>query len=85
MAIAAAADRPAAPQSVAGAPLAHYNLGVAFRQRTQYEDALKEYQSALDAGEDRRLNLQAMAEVHLLRRNLEAALAPVRFSGEGIR
>ena len=30
--------------------------------------------SALEAGEDRRLNLQAMAEVHLLRRELGAAL-----------
>ena len=65
---------PAAPQSVPGALLAHYNLGLALRQQGHYEDAIREYQQALDAGEDRRLNLQAIAEVHILRRNLNAAL-----------
>src|SRR5690606_12146546 len=34
----------------------------------------REYRLALDAGEDRRLALQSMAEVHLLRRDLGAAL-----------
>jgi tetratricopeptide (TPR) repeat protein len=67
--------RPAGPQPVAGAPLAHYNLGVALRQKGYHDDALREYKAGLDAGEDRRLNLQAMAEVHLLRRDLTAALA----------
>ena len=43
-------------------------------RRGIYDDALREYQAGLDAGEDRRLNLQAMAEVHLLRRDLTAAL-----------
>jgi len=67
-------DIPARPQPIGGAPLAHYNQGVALRQRGRYEDALGEYGTALGAGEDRRLNLQAMAEVHLLRRDLAAAL-----------
>ena len=64
----------AAPQSIPGKLLAHYNLGLALRQQGYYDDALREYQLALDAGEDRRLNQQAMAEVHLLRRDLAAAL-----------
>src|SRR5829696_7171092 len=67
--------RPSAPQSVPGALLAHYNLGLALRQQGYYDDSLQEYQLALNAGEDRRLNLQAMAEVHILRRDLAAALA----------
>src|SRR5215210_3344993 len=71
---AASPRRSTAPQSVPGALLAHYNLGLALRQQGYYEDSLREYQLALDAGEDRRLNLQAMAEVHILRRDLPAAL-----------
>ncbi|HUL50052.1 MAG TPA: tetratricopeptide repeat protein [Gemmatimonadales bacterium] len=54
--------------------LAHYNLGLAFRQKGYYNEALREYRLALDRGEDRRLTLQAMAEVHLLKRDLGAAL-----------
>ena len=46
--------------------LAHYNLGLAFRQKGYYAEALREYQSGLEKGEDRALVLQAMAEVHLL-------------------
>ncbi len=57
-----------------GAHLAHYNLGVAFRQKGYYTEALREYRLALDRGEDRELALQAMAEVHLLRKDSEAAL-----------
>ena len=49
---------------------AHYNLGLAFRQKGYYAEALREYRLALERGEDRRLVLQAMAEVHLLRRDL---------------
>ncbi|HEX4620076.1 MAG TPA: tetratricopeptide repeat protein, partial [Myxococcaceae bacterium] len=59
---------------VEGAELAHYNLGLAFRQKGYYAEALREYRLALDRGEDRRMTLQAMAEVHLLRRDLAAAL-----------
>jgi tetratricopeptide (TPR) repeat protein len=61
------------PHVVEGGALAHFNLGLAFRQRGYLVEALREYRMGLDAGEDRRLNLQAMAEVHLLRRDLPAA------------
>ena len=47
--------------------LAHFNLGLAFRQKGYYAEALREYAKALERGEDRPLLLQAMAEVHLLR------------------
>ena len=62
------------PQIVEGVALAHYNLGLAFRQKALHEEALREYRLALEAGEDRRMTLQAMAEVHLLRRELTPAL-----------
>ena len=62
------------PQVVEGNELAHYNLGLAFRQKGYYNEALKEYRMALERGEDRRLTLQAMAELHLLKRDLAAAL-----------
>src|SRR5437867_11779430 len=62
------------PQVVEGNELAHYNLGLAFRQKGYYNEALKEYRLALERGEDRRLTLQAMAELHLLKRDLPAAL-----------
>ncbi len=59
---------------VEGRELAHFNLGLAFRQKGYYVEALHEYRLALERGEDRRLVLQAMAEVHLLRRDFTAAL-----------
>jgi len=62
------------PQIVEGGALAHYNLGLAFRQKGLLAEALNEYSVALDAGEDRRMTLQAMAEVRLLQRELPAAL-----------
>jgi tetratricopeptide (TPR) repeat protein len=62
------------PRIVEGGALAHYNLGLAFRQKGLHEEALREYRTGLEAGEDRRMTLQAMAEVHLLRRELTAAL-----------
>jgi tetratricopeptide (TPR) repeat protein len=62
------------PRIVEGGALAHYNLGLAFRQKGLHDEALREYGLALEAGEDRRMTLQAMAEVHLLRRELPAAL-----------
>jgi tetratricopeptide (TPR) repeat protein len=64
-----------APEVAAGRALAHYNLGLAFRQKGYYVEALREYRLGLDQGEDRPLVLQAMAEVHLLRRDHAAALA----------
>jgi len=54
--------------------LAHFNLGLAFRQKGYLAEALREYRLALDRGEDRTLVLQAMAEVHLLRRESQAAV-----------
>jgi tetratricopeptide (TPR) repeat protein len=62
------------PQVVEGNELAHYNLGLAFRQKGYYNEALREYRLALERGEDRRLTLQAMAEVHLLKRDFTVAL-----------
>ena len=62
------------PQVAEGSALAHYNLGLAFRQKGYYVEAQREYRLALERGEDRRLVLQAMAEVHLLRRDFAAGL-----------
>src|SRR5437762_2764550 len=62
------------PQIAEGSALAHYNLGLAFRQKGYYVEAQREYRLALERGEDRRLVLQAMAEVNLLRRDFAAAL-----------
>jgi len=62
-------------QVAEGVELAHYNLGLAFRQKGYYAEAQREYQLALERGEDRALVLQAMAEVHLLRKDPEAAIA----------
>jgi tetratricopeptide (TPR) repeat protein len=54
--------------------LAQFNLGLAFRQKGYYPEALREYGKALVRGEDRALVLQAMAEVHLLRREPQRAV-----------
>jgi len=53
--------------------LAHYNLGLAFRQKGYMAEALREYRIAIERGEDEALVLQAMAEVHLLRKDAAAA------------
>ncbi len=55
--------------------LAHFNLGLAFRQKGYYAEALREYELALDRGEERALVQQAIAEVHLLRRDVAGAVA----------
>lgn len=54
--------------------LAHYNLGLAFRQKGYYNEALKEYRLALDRHEDANLVRQAMAEVHLLKKDVAVAI-----------
>jgi tetratricopeptide (TPR) repeat protein len=54
--------------------LAHYHLARAFRQKRYFVEALREYRLALERGEDRKLVRTAMAEVHLLRRDLAAAI-----------
>jgi len=58
-----------------GEPLAHYTLGQAFRQQGLLAEAAREYEIALEAGEDRALVVQAMAELHLLRKEPEPAIA----------
>jgi tetratricopeptide (TPR) repeat protein len=55
--------------------LARYNLGLAFRSKGYYPEALHEYEVALERGEERDLVLQAMAEMHLLMRQPRQALA----------
>jgi tetratricopeptide (TPR) repeat protein len=56
------------------ARLAHYRLGLAFRQKGYLDGALKEYRLALERGEDPALVQQGMAEVHLLQGDTRAAL-----------
>jgi len=55
--------------------LAHYNLGLAFRSKGYFTEALREYRVALERGEPRDLVLQSMAEMHLLMRQPKDALA----------
>src|SRR5438876_621894 len=62
------------PQVAEGSELAHYNLGLAFRQKGYYAEALREYRLAIERGEDRRLVRQGMAEVYLLKRDFPDAL-----------
>jgi cellulose synthase operon protein C len=62
------------PEVAAGGYLAHYNLGIAFRQKGLYDEALRELVRALDGGEDGALVRQAMAEVYLLQGDATAAL-----------
>ena len=57
-----------------GGTLAHFNLGLAFRQKGYYAGGAARVPPRARPGEDRRLTLQAMAEVHLLRRDLDSAL-----------
>lgn len=64
---------PAAPVPHERGALAHFNLGLAFRQKGYFGEALREYRLALDHGEDRALVTQAMAEVHLLKQDPAAA------------
>src|SRR5213075_802330 len=47
---------------------------LAFRQKGYYTEALREYRLAIERGEDRQLVRQAMAEVHLLKRDFTDAL-----------
>src|SRR5437773_1755539 len=63
-----------APEVAEGSELAHYNLGLAFRQKGYYAEALREYRLAIERGEDRRLVRQAMAEVYLLKHDFSDAL-----------
>jgi tetratricopeptide (TPR) repeat protein len=57
----------AKPDVAAGGALAHYNLGLAFRQKGLYDEALREFRLAIENGEDRLLVRQAEAEMLLMR------------------
>ena len=57
----------------ASASLTHFTLGLAFQKRGYYAEALAEYGQALQRGENNDLVTQAIAQLHLLRR--EPALA----------
>lgn len=58
-----------------GGGLAHYTLGLAYRQKGYLVEAEREYRQALERGEDRGLVQQAMAELCLLRKDPAAAIA----------
>jgi cellulose synthase operon protein C len=60
-------ERSVAPTVAEGGTLAHYNLGLALRQKALFEEALHEFRLALKHGEDEYLVLQAQAEMLLLR------------------
>ncbi len=60
-------DRQQKPAVAEGGALAHYNLGLAFRQKALYDEALREFRLAAERGEDRYLVQQAQAEMLLLR------------------
>ena len=63
----------AKPDVAAGGTLAHYNLGLAFRQKALYDEALREFRLATERGEDPLLVHQAEAEMLLLRGDSEQA------------
>lgn len=63
----------AKPDVAAGGTLAHYNLGLAFRQKALYDEALREFRLATERGEDPMLVHQAEAEMLLLRGDSEQA------------
>ena len=53
--------------------LAHYNMGLAFRQKALYDEAMREFRLATERGEDTFLVVQAQAEMLLLRGSGEEA------------
>jgi tetratricopeptide (TPR) repeat protein len=55
-------------------PMPHYHLALAFRQKGYLAEALKEYRTALQLGEDPDLVTQAIAEVALLRGDMAEAI-----------
>ncbi len=62
-------------EAASGQQMAHYALGLAFRHKGYLAEAIKEYRSALERGEDATLVQQAMAEAHLLLGEMPAARA----------
>jgi cellulose synthase operon protein C len=65
---------PASPMVAAGGELAHYSLGLAFRQKALFDEALREFRLATERGEDNFLVQQAQAELLLLRGDSAEAL-----------
>ncbi len=62
---------------------AHITLGRALRQKGYFQEALKEYEKAIDGGEANAEVLQAMLELYLLQRDTGAAIATAdRFARE---
>jgi tetratricopeptide (TPR) repeat protein len=59
-------ERTARPGVAEGGALAHYNMGLAFRQKALYEEAMHEFRLATERGEDAFLVQQAQAEMMLL-------------------
>jgi cellulose synthase operon protein C len=70
--------RPTRAGVAEGGELAHYNLGLAFRQKALYDEALREFRLATERGEDTFLVQQAQAEMLLLRGDSAEALALYR-------
>ncbi|MES2524918.1 MAG: tetratricopeptide repeat protein [Gemmatimonadota bacterium] len=60
---------------VADSGLARYGLGLAFRQRGYFAEARREFERAIENGEDARLSRHAMAELDLLSGDHDAARA----------
>ncbi|MDP9202218.1 MAG: tetratricopeptide repeat protein [Gemmatimonadota bacterium] len=62
---------------------AHITLGRALRQKGYFQEALREYEKAIESGEANAEVLQAMLELYLLQRNTGAAIATAdRFARE---
>src|ERR1700693_5833734 len=62
---------------------AHITLGRALRQKDYFQEALKEYEKAIEGGEANAEVLQAMLELYLLQRDTGAAIATAdRFARE---
>jgi tetratricopeptide (TPR) repeat protein len=62
---------------------AHITLGRALRQKGYFQEALKEYERAIEGGEANAEVLQAMLELYLLQRDTGAAIATAeRFARE---
>ena len=64
----------AQPEVTRESQLTHFNLALALRKKGYYAEALREYEVALQRGEDRDLVRQAMAEVHLILRDPARAI-----------
>ncbi|HYW30790.1 MAG TPA: tetratricopeptide repeat protein [Gemmatimonas sp.] len=60
---------------VASSGLARYGLGLAFRQRGYFTEARREFERALEQGEDDRLTRHAIAELDLITGDHDAARA----------